>query len=863
MIMLLQFLFVVNIAVKHEGPGGVSRILAAESQERRELFWRPNIPDFDDFWDDIRNGWDDNIREVQEFGDNLPGDLKDTFDHLGQGAQRAWCEVEKVGEQGLDALKNLPVDDFVDFFEGVFKDCGGLGKCYKDFTIDGCMPGNHKCVITYGEQCLKFSEEIGVAAGAGVERAAEGEVWNAGAGVSVYGAAWAKFETGTLLELHLDSDPTIKVKMTPPTIDMKAEVGVQFEGNGDFEVEKKIYLSKHPKSVFKRSIMAGPIPIYIEVQAQPVAYISAEGNLDAEGTISYTFEDSFGLKEDIEIEVNLKTFQFTHNFDSISLNIPEFSEDGFKSTVELETEIKLGVKLGVEIAVQLYKAIEFNIVPLVGGEITVNAQANAVANLNGASAAADGTVTFCLVGELDSYLDYTVPRRQAGRRELGSIDIIGSIRTICDEVIGEISGGCLVDRIATDVLDVCKLATDILVNVGFPRTIDMPDLDFLKIPSIDISPDLCFDVDFSVGHSLSWQQASSQGVQVASPSSGMVNRRYARYCVQNWRHDERHRRSRGVAEDICKHRCTQDSSCTGISWEARTQSCILCTGTMSYGQSASWITWDRSVDRQQQFLGQNVVQENAPGVGGWGGDCTCPDGSVYRVGDNDDRCGSLACYGGVSGTCHRRHYGTNNRKVTCAPAVDVPTHNYVVSGLNQFCPFGTSVINNQVECFNAYSLLKHSQGWDGCTSGYCTKSGNWGHVAQCGVHMSYDSSATNGNNQVHFKYNRRDGTSPNERWVRICKTTVNYVGCYRNKDRNRLGGHMYHKTIDECASLSPSGFFGMEHPQGSSDPNEAECLRLSGVPSMEKIADSECAAEVDAAGRRLGNGYTIAVYRRN
>ena len=43
----------------------------------------------------------------------------------------------------------------------------------------------------------------------------------------------------------------------------------------------------------------------------------------------------------------------------------------------------------------------------------------------------------------------------------------------------------------------------------------------------------------------------------------------------------------------------------------------------------------------------NTVQEFAPGVGGHGGTCTCPDGSVYQVGDNYDNCGSLACEGGV------------------------------------------------------------------------------------------------------------------------------------------------------------------------------------------------------------------------
>merc|ERR1712012_641683 len=61
----------------------------------------------------------------------------------------------------------------------------------------------------------------------------------------------------------------------------------------------------------------------------------------------------------------------------------------------------------------------------------------------------------------------------------------------------------------------------------------------------------------------------------------------------------------------------------------------------------------------------NVVEEKAPGVGGWGGSCTCPDGSVYQVGDNIDYCDSLACIGGVSGTCNRRHGEWSRRKATC------------------------------------------------------------------------------------------------------------------------------------------------------------------------------------------------------
>jgi hypothetical protein len=57
------------------------------------------------------------------------------------------------------------------------------------------------------------------------------------------------------------------------------------------------------------------------------------------------------------------------------------------------------------------------------------------------------------------------------------------------------------------------------------------------------------------------------------------------------------------------------------------------------------------------------------GVGGWGGTCTCPDGQTYEVGDNGDNCGSIACEGGVAGTCSEGGISSANqgKKVTCRP----------------------------------------------------------------------------------------------------------------------------------------------------------------------------------------------------
>merc|ERR1712054_572420 len=63
---------------------------------------------------------------------------------------------------------------------------------------------------------------------------------------------------------------------------------------------------------------------------------------------------------------------------------------------------------------------------------------------------------------------------------------------------------------------------------------------------------------------------------------------------------------------------------------------------------------------------QNKYEENVHRVGAWGGSCTCPDGTVYQVGDNYDSCGSLACDGGKQGKCNRHEDAKwAGKKVTC------------------------------------------------------------------------------------------------------------------------------------------------------------------------------------------------------
>ena len=76
----------------------------------------------------------------------------------------------------------------------------------------------------------------------------------------------------------------------------------------------------------------------------------------------------------------------------------------------------------------------------------------------------------------------------------------------------------------------------------------------------------------------------------------------------------------------------------------------------------------------------NMVEVDDPAVGSWGGSCTCPDGSVYQVGDKIDGCASLACEGGVSGTCHSHDGVWSKRKVTCGQSIPDKEITKVIDG---------------------------------------------------------------------------------------------------------------------------------------------------------------------------------------
>lgn len=77
-------------------------------------------------------------------------------------------------------------------------------------------------------------------------------------------------------------------------------------------------------------------------------------------------------------------------------------------------------------------------------------------------------------------------------------------------------------------------------------------------------------------------------------------------------------------------------------------------------------TWKEKKGARVACATKNLVTYNATMAGYWGGECTCPDGSVYQVGDRNDWCGSLACHGGTPGTCKRKLGRWSKARVDCA-----------------------------------------------------------------------------------------------------------------------------------------------------------------------------------------------------
>ena len=93
------------------------------------------------------------------------------------------------------------------------------------------------------------------------------------------------------------------------------------------------------------------------------------------------------------------------------------------------------------------------------------------------------------------------------------------------------------------------------------------------------------------------------------------------------------------------------------------------TGAWGLGSTATFTGTLNAVGSTGSESGTIILPDNYrkdDSAGGWGGFCTCPNGNIYEVGDNNDSCGSIACEGGSSSSCSDQISSlSSGMKVTC------------------------------------------------------------------------------------------------------------------------------------------------------------------------------------------------------
>ena len=121
--------------------------------------------------------------------------------------------------------------------------------------------------------------------------------------------------------------------------------------------------------------------------------------------------------------------------------------------------------------------------------------------------------------------------------------------------------------------------------------------------------------------------------------------------------------------DACQRECLKHVDCEGFIFDSASLQLMRCWLKTSINldmcKHDRTLTLYKTVSITSIPGSRNVVQTNKFKFGVWGGSCSCPDGSVYDVGDLGDLCGSLACENGFPGMCVKRAGPWSYNGVVC------------------------------------------------------------------------------------------------------------------------------------------------------------------------------------------------------
>lgn len=167
------------------------------------------------------------------------------------------------------------------------------------------------------------------------------------------------------------------------------------------------------------------------------------------------------------------------------------------------------------------------------------------------------------------------------------------------------------------------------------------------------------------GHNLSRVKSFMEGARAFQLTAEAAGRAQISNSTAAW---ERLLQQPHVAElavePVFAGACTS-KSCVGV---RITDGTCVCPRAVAETQHAFATKLSRSSlqPRPNMYISTSGV------VGIWGGACTCPDGTVYQVGDWANMCRSMACFAGKAGTCNQREGVWSHGLAICAPPKQTP-----------------------------------------------------------------------------------------------------------------------------------------------------------------------------------------------
>lgn len=395
-------------------------------------------------------------------------------DHSCAAYEELGLHIHSLAELTVDHLSQITLENLESLIQDVwdFLSCSPL-DCFLDFSIDGCMPDSNACRIVYGHSCLAISESIGRS----VTHEFNAATKHSEGAVAFTAGAQASINSQALLILDLANGANFRVELSMPTIEIHAKAEIEFSSSGGFDSgEKRVTLAER-NEFFTQTFMAGAIPVMLKIAVQPVAILSASGNVDASGHVTYSVDGEVGFEVGdcsdtscpLYMEVPLDFSEIKNNFNADIRPTVEV-DHGFDWSFAGTADLNLEARVGVEISISVQNMIEFNLFPSVkttfevNGNIEMGKDADALAGASG---------SLCFGADFEAYLDYAETGN--GRRALGTqVDVLDTIEGLCDSAFDAM--GCDFVDTLSEIANVCGLAREVLNALGIETTITLPDL---------------------------------------------------------------------------------------------------------------------------------------------------------------------------------------------------------------------------------------------------------------------------------------------------------------------------------------------------------------------------------------------------